>query len=295
MASMAFLNNWSECVSMNAPMASLTSLQIGGKAGALIRPPDAATLSDIVQAAIKHKVDVRYLGSGSNILVQDSGFPGIVIQFSAPGFQEVTVNDNLVLAKTGTTLGNLVSTAARHQLGGLESLVSLPGTVGGALKNDLKVKTGPLSQFVNRVELLDTTGKVSWHNRDDLPIDQLLATPEGVIILGAEFALQPDNAEAIVKRLRKNWIHTRNHAPLTLERASRLFRDPPGGTASQLIVKASAQLNKVGGASLSERDSNYVIVNDKASSNDVLQLMEKVQIQVEERLGESLQPSLVVW
>lgn len=295
MASLAFLDTWADCVTRNAPMASLTSLNIGGKAAALVRPPDAAALSAIIQAALKNKVEVRYLGSGSNVLVQDTGFPGIVIQFSSPGFQSVTVKENKVLAKTGTTLSNLIATAARHHLGGLESLISLPGTVGGALKNDLKVKTGPLSQFVSRVELLDAAGKVAWHNRDELPIDQLLASPDGVIILGAEFVLEPDQTDAIVKRLRKNWIHTRNHAPLSLERAARLFRDPPGGTASQLIVKASAQLNKVGGAALSERDSNYVVVSEKATSSEVLQLMDKVQSQVEERLGEVLQPSLVVW
>ncbi|HMO34444.1 MAG TPA: FAD-binding protein [Gemmatales bacterium] len=295
MASLAFLDSWKSCVQRDADIAPLTSLRLGGKAGALVQPPDTATLTAIIQAANKHRVEVRFLGSGSNILVQDAGFPGIVIQFSNPGFQAIQVVGNRLLARTGATLQNLVATAARHQLGGLESLVSLPGTVGGALKNDLKVKTGPLSQFVSRVELLDSTGKATWHNRDELPIDQILSTPDGVIILGAEFLLHQDPTEAVIKRLRKNWIHLRNHMPLNEERAARLFKDPPGGSASQLIVKASAQLNKVGGASLSERDSNYVVVNQQASSTDVLALMEKVAAQVEERLGEVLQPSLVVW
>lgn len=295
MPSLAFLDTWPKCVTKKAPLGPLTSLGIGGHAAALVKPDSVATLTAVLQGAAKHGVTVRFLGSGSNILVKDTGFDGIVIQFSAPAFQSITVKENKLEARTGVTLSNLVGTAARHGLGGLESLVSLPGTVGGALKNDLKVKTGPLSQFVSRVELLDAAGKVAWHGRDDVPIDQLLSTPDGAIILGAEFILQLDQPDAMVKRLRKNWIYARTHQPLVKQHTAKLFRDPPGGTANQFIVKASAQLNKVGYAALSERDANYVVVSDKAKANEVLELMEKVQAQVEERLGEVLQPSLVVW
>lgn len=295
MASLAFLDTWSNCVTRKAALAPFTSLKMGGLAAALVKPPDAVTLAAILKAAKKQKAQVRFLGSGTNILVKDEGFQGIVIQFSEPGFQTITVKDNTVIAKTGVTLSSLVATAARHHLGGLESLVGLPGTVGGALKNDLKVKTGPLSQFVSRVELLDAQGKVAWHGRDDVPIDQLLSTPDGAIILSAEFELHADQDDAIIKRLRKNWIHTKMSQPMSFERSARLFRDPPGGTASQLIVKASAQLNKVGGASLSERDANYVIVKDPVKTADVLKLMEAVQQQVEDRLGDVLSASLVVW
>jgi len=295
MASLAFLDTWSNCVTKKAPLAPFTSLKMGGLAAALVKPSDAATLAAILKAAKKHKAQVRFLGSGTNILVRDEGFQGMVVQFSEPAFQTLIVKEHKLVAGTGATLSSLVATAARHQLGGLESLVGLPGTVGGALKNDLKVKTGPLSQFVSKVELLDAQGKIAWHGRDDLPIDQLLSTPDGAIILGAEFDLHPDQDEAIIKRLRKNWIHTKAHQPLILERSARLFRDPPGGTASQLIVKASAQLNKVGGASLSERDANYVVVTDPVKTADVLKLMETVQHQVEDRLGDVLQASLIVW
>lgn len=295
MSSLAYLDSWKACVTRNAPLAPFTSLRMGGAAGALVKPPDVATLAAVLQAAVKHKTEIRYLGSGTNILVQDAGFPGIVIQFTAPAFQTVTVKKNALIARTGTTLGTLVAESARHHLGGLESLVGLHGTVGGALKNDLKVKTGPLSQFVSRVELLHADGKDTWHGRDDLPIDQLLSTPDGAIILGAEFVLQEDQADTIVKRLKKNWIHAKTNQPLIAERTARLFRDPPGGTANQFIVKASAQLTAVGGASLSERDCNYVVVTPQAKASDVLKLMEQVQTHVEERLGELLQPSLVVW
>lgn len=295
MPSLAFLDSWSDCVTKKAPLAPFTSLKMGGLASALVKPADAATLAAILKAAQKNKAQVRFLGSGTNILVRDEGFQGMVIQFSDPAFQTITVKDKKLIARTGTTLSALVASAARHGLGGLESLVGLPGTVGGALKNDLKVKTGPLSQFVSKVELLDAQGKIAWHGRDDVPIDQLLSTPDGAIILGAEFELEPDQEDAIIKRIRKNWIHVKTHQPMSFERSARLFRDPPGGTASQLIVKASAQLNKVGGASLSERDANYVIVKDPVKTADVLKLMETVQHQVEDRLGDVLTASLIVW
>src|SRR5262249_31147454 len=157
-----------------------------------------------------------------NILVRDEGFSGIVIQFSAPGFQTITVKNEVLTARSGAPLSSLVSTAARHGLGGLETLVGVPGTVGGALKNDLRIKTGPLSQFVSRVELLDNQGNISWHGRDEVPIEQLLASQDGSIIVGAEFELQTDSEQMIVKRLLKSWIHARMHQPLAMERSSRL-------------------------------------------------------------------------
>lgn len=295
MSSLSFLDKWPGSVQKQAPLAPLTSLRMGGPASALVTPDSIEVLYEMLTQAARNQVGVRFLGSGTNILVQDAGFPGLVIQFTAPCFQTIEVEDNKVSAKTGVTLGHLLSTAARRQLGGLESLVGFPGTVGGALKNDLKVKTGPLSQYVSRVQLLDSHGKVAWHARDEIPIDQLLSTPDGAIILGAEFTLHHDQKESIIKRIRKHWIHTTTNQPLRHERFARLFRDPPGGTANQLIVKASVQLSKVGSASLSERDANYVVVTGDAKVNDVLQLMELVQTHVEERLGETLQPSLVIW
>jgi UDP-N-acetylmuramate dehydrogenase len=295
MAAPAFLDTWSEYVTPDTALAPFTTLKLGGPAAALVRPPDAPTLAAILQACRQQKALVRFLGNGSNILVREEGFPGIVIRFSDPSFQTITVSGDIISARTGASLGALVSTAARHNLGGLEGLVGLPGTVGGALKNDLKVKTGPLSQFVSRVELLNAKGDVTRHNRDDVPFDQLLNAPDAPVILGAEFQLHADQPEGIVKRLRKNWIYMKSQQPLSFERSARLFRDPPGRTANQLITQASAQLNKVGGAALSDRDANYVVVQDPVTARDVLRLMELVQAQVEERLGEALQPSLVVW
>lgn len=295
MASLSFLEPWSGSITRNVDLAPFTSLKIGGQAAAMAHPADAKTLSAILTACKRNNSPVRFLGSGTNILVRDEGWPGLVIRFSEPTFQAITVKGSTIQAKTGANLSALVSTAARHNLGGLESLVGVPGTVGGALKNDLKIKAGPLSQFVSSVELLDPQGNVSRHNREDLPIDQLLHGPDGMVILSAEFILNEDHPDTIVKRLRKQWIQMKAQYPLSFERAARLFRDPPGGTANQAIMQAASQQNSVGGASLSERDANYVVVYDPVKAQDVIDLMGLVATQVEERVGQQLIPSLVVW
>ena len=98
MASLAFLDTWSSCVTRKAALAPFTSLKMGGLAAALVKPPDVATLSAILKAAQKNKAQVRFLGSGTNILVRDEGFQGIVIQFSAPAFQTITVKEQMVVA-----------------------------------------------------------------------------------------------------------------------------------------------------------------------------------------------------
>src|SRR5262249_10600809 len=114
-------------------------------------------------------------------------------------------------------------------------------------------------------------------------------------ILSAEFVLNEDHPDTIVKRLRRQWIQTKAQYPLSFERAARLFRDPPGGTANQLIMQSGSQQTSIGGASLSERDANYVVVHDPVKAQDVIDLMGQVATQVEERLGQQLTPSLVVW
>jgi UDP-N-acetylmuramate dehydrogenase len=295
MASLSFLDPWSECITRDVDLAPFTSLNIGGKAAADATPPSVKALSSILTACKKNNAPVRFLGSGTNILVRDEGWSGLVIRFSEPFFQTITVNGTTIQAKTGANLGLLVSTAARHNLSGLESLVGVPGTIGGALKNDLKIKTGPLSEFVSSVELLDPQGNISRHTKEDLPIEQLLHAPDGTIILSADFILNEDHPDVIVKRLRRQWIQTKSQYPLSFERAARLFRDPPGGTANQLIMQSGSQQAAAGGASLSERDANYVIVHDPVKAQDVIDLMGQVASQVEERVGQQLIPSLVVW
>src|SRR5437588_4067892 len=101
MASLTFLDAWSDCIARNVDLAPFTSLKIGGKAAAVARPTDVKTLSAILQACKKNKVAIHFLGSGTNILARDEGWPGLVIRFSEPSFQAITVSGTTIQAKTG--------------------------------------------------------------------------------------------------------------------------------------------------------------------------------------------------
>jgi UDP-N-acetylmuramate dehydrogenase len=132
------------------------------------------------------------------------------------------------------------------------------------------------------------------YEKDDLPLGSSPVGDESVL-LAAEFHLEADDPDAILKRMRKLWIHKKSHQPLSFQSVARLFKDPRGLAADQIIEQAGLKGTRVGGAELSDRDANYVIAHPGATARDVLRLIDLVRSRVNERLGQMLQLDLVVW
>jgi UDP-N-acetylmuramate dehydrogenase len=288
----ADLKEFAEFVKWNEPLAPHTFLKVGGPAEALVQPRTVAELCAVVRRVMERGLPLRLLGGGCNILVRDEGVRGVVLRLREPAFTQVQVDGRRVRAGCGAALSALISQAARDGLAGLETLVGIPGTVGGALRQHAGDRSGEIGQYVRRIDVIDRAGQVQTRERDELAYSDGGDDP---VLLTAEFELDNDKPEAIVKRMRKAWISRKQVQPFSFQAACRAFKNPRGLSAAALIAQAALAGTKVGGAEVSERDANYIIAHPGATSRDVLRLIDLIRTRVQERFNTELELELVVW
>ena len=290
---MTQLQEFAEFVKANEPLAPYTFLKLGGPAEALIQPRTAAELCAVVCQCAESRIPLHLLGGGCNVLVKDEGVRGAVLRLKEPAFTQITVEGRRVRAGSGAALSALISHAARHGLAGLETLIGTPGTVGGAVRESTGERAGEISQFLRHATVVDASGQLQTRDHDELV--QAANSLDDPAFLSAEFELESDGPDAIVKRMRKAWIQRKRHQPFSFQAACRVFRNPRGLSATALISQAGLAGTKVGGAEISDRDANFIIANDGARSRDVLRLIDLVRSQVLERFNTELELVLSVW
>ena len=292
---MAELDDFADITQRDQPLAPFTHLKLGGPAEYLVQPRTRDELAAVVRHCYQHKIPFRVLGSGCNLLVRDEGVRGVVLRLAAPAFAEIAVKGKLVSAGAGAAVSAVISEAARHNLAGLETLVGIRGTVGGALRTNAGDRGGDIGQFVRSVEVLDARGDLLVRERDELSFAPHRSNLDDPVLLSATFALEPDNPDFLVKRMRKAWITRKARQPFSFQAAGRLFEDPPTQSAALLIEQASLARTRVGGAELSDRDANFVVVHPGASARDVLRLIDLLQTRVRERFHIDLETEIAVW
>ncbi len=294
-ASMAFLDEFAEIVKPKEPLAPYTHLKLGGPAQALAGPRSLDELLRLVRRCAQEQAPVRILGGGTNLLVRDEGVRGLVVRLNEAAFTAIEVKGNRVKAAAGASLSALISETAKQALAGLEPLIGIPGTLGGALRNNAGTRSGDLGQKCRRVEVMDFQGNVQVRERDDIQFSPQGSTLDDAVILSAELELEPDDPDAILKRMRKFWIHKKAHQPFSFEASGHIFKDPRGLAADQLIEQSGLAGTRVGGARVSERHANYIVADPGANARDILRLIELVRTRVNERFGQALQLNIVVW
>jgi len=289
------LEDFAEIIKHNEPLAPYTYLKIGGPAEMLIQPRSVEELQAVVRVCLRDRISLRVLGRGCSILVRDEGVRGAVLRLNEPVFTGIVVQGQRVKSGTGAALSALISEAAKNGLAGLEPLVGIPGTVGGALRCNAGDRSGEIGPFVHSVELLDDRGELQIRERDDLRFAYRWSNLDEPVLLSAEFELERDHQDAIVKRLRKTWIQRKAVQPMSFQASSRLFKHPRGLNAGALIAQTGLVGTRVGGAEVSERDSNFIVADAGTSARDVLRLVELLQTRVREHAGIDLELEISVW
>jgi UDP-N-acetylmuramate dehydrogenase len=292
---MAVVDEFQDIIKCNEPLGPYTYLRLGGPAEILAQPRSRDELSRFVRRCFEERIPLRVLGSGCNLLVRDEGVRGAVVRLVEPPFVRITVEGNRVRAGTGAAMSSLIAEAARHGLSGLETLVGIPGTVGGALRFNAGDRSGDMGQFVRQVEVMDTTGAVQVRERDELRFGEHATNLDDPVLLTVEFGLESDRTDAIVKRMRKAWIVRKASQPLTFQSAGRIFQNPRGLNASALIDQAGLARARVGGAEVSDRDPNYIVVDGTATSRDVLRLIDLIRSRIQEKFKITLEQELTIW
>jgi UDP-N-acetylmuramate dehydrogenase len=292
---MVLVSGFEKIVRPAEPLAQSTWFKLGGPAEFFAEPNSVEELAALVRRCSEEEVPVRVLGAGSNVLVRDEGVSGVVLRLTGPPFDEIAVHGDTIHASGGVKLATLISRAVREGLSGLEPLVGIPGTVGGALHGNSGTHGGDIGQWASRATVMTRSGEIVQRDREDLVFAYRQSSLDELVILSAEFQLEADDPEQLIRSMQKQWIIKKASQPMSHQNAGCIFKNPRGMSAGMLIEQAGLKGAKIGGAEVSQQHANFIIAREGATTQDVLRLIDKVRSQVAERLGVELETEIQIW
>ena len=259
------------------PLARRTTLRVGGPADVFVEPASDADLASVVKFCTGRNVSFFVLGRGSNLLVRDGGFRGVVISLSQPHFSRVEVEGERLLCGAGAKLKDAANSARRAGLGGLEFLEGIPGSVGGALRMNAGAMGGATFDVLESVRFMDRAGNILEKPRAAVPVEyRACRLFETHIALGAVFKGVPAPLAEIEAKLnefnRRRW-----EVQPALPSAGCTFKNPAALPAGKLIDELGLKGTRVGGAMVSMKHGNFIVNDGGASAADVLNLIEIVR------------------
>jgi UDP-N-acetylmuramate dehydrogenase len=292
---MSLTTGFEKIVRRDEPLAMHTWFQLGGPAEYFAEPESAEQLAALVRRCHEEETPVRLLGQGSNILVRDEGVPGLVIHLSALAFCGIAIEGRAIRAGGGALLGRIVTTAVHGGLAGLETLIGIPGTVGGALHGNAGARGGNIGQWTLEATVMAAGGEVVDRSSDELAFGYRESSLDDLAILEVRCELEEDDPRQLAQRMQKHWIVKKASQPMGHQCAGCVFKNPRGTAAGELIDRAGLKGTRIGGAVVSDRHANFIIAEPECTSQDVLRLIELVRGQVRDRMGFELELELEIW
>lgn len=279
----------------DVPLAPLTWLKVGGPAQLFIEPRTVEELVQVVKQCHEASIPLHVLGGGSNLLIRDEGVSGVVIRLKGPAFSEIKISGNRVSAGGAALLSHLITQTVEAGLGGLDALVGIPGTVGGAIKGNTGGRTGDIGQYVKSVDVVTGKGERFTRKDDELSFGYRTSSINEILVVGCELELPTEDPEVIAHRMRKLWVLKKNRQPLSFQSAGCIFKNPRGSHAGELIEQAGLKGTKVGNCEVSDRHANFIVTHEGATSADVLNLIDLVRTKVAEKHGVKLELEIQIW
>src|SRR5882724_4942217 len=282
-------------VRSDASMAELTSLGIGGTTD-LLPITKHESIPDLLRLLDSNAIPHKFLGGGSNLLVGDGELPWLVLQLAKPD-PEIVIEGNLARVDAAADLGRTVTFCAKHDLGGMEGLIGVPGTVGGALRMNAGAYGMQIGSYVREVKLYRAAersieilrgAQISFEYRHTsfAPDDMMLAVT-------LELPSKP--FKEILQGIRICNEKRRSSQPLGQKSAGCIFKNPPGASAGRMIDELGLKGLSVGDAKVSDRHANFFVNVGRASAKDMLALISDVRGRVENAFGVKLENEVVVW
>jgi UDP-N-acetylmuramate dehydrogenase len=283
-------------VRRNVSLAMYMRLQLGGPAEFFAEPASEADLTALLKWSRTDNVPVRVLGAGSNVLVSEAGVSGVVVSLSHPSFCGITVKDQRIAAGAGAKLGQIITQAVSQGLSGIEDLIGIPGSFGGALSGNAGTNSGDLGQWVESVKVADFNGNILVLSKSEITFGYRSSSLDDAVVLSATLRLEKDDPVDLAKRMQKLWIVRKTQQPNGELASANAFKNPATGTAaSDLIEQTGLKGTRIGGAMISERNANFIVIEPEGTVEDVLRLIHLVQEQVARQTGIELEPALEMW
>jgi UDP-N-acetylmuramate dehydrogenase len=267
-------------------LSAHTSFRIGGPAAFWVEPKDVKELKKVVLFARKNKVPVFVMGGGTNVLASDNGFNGIIIHLGAKAFKKLKVAGRTVTVGSGYPTAGLVRSCCGLGLSGMESLIGIPGTVGGAVYMNAGGWSSPLfkniGDYVVSLKVMDRGGTVKTLKRRDIDFGYRSSGLSSNIIIEAVLRFGTEESSVLTSRCSKFLKMKKEKQVLDAPSAGCVFKNPQGSqfTTGQMIDTLGLKGRRIGGAEISHRHANFIVNKGGATCHDVMKLIGLVSRQV---------------
>lgn len=276
------------------PMSQHTTFHVGGNADCFIKIADSVSLSALLNYLNRVEIPYFIMGNGSNLLVSDQGYAGIIIQF-AEDFSDIRVEGCHLYAKAGALLSKVSTTACEYGLTGLEFAAGIPGTVGGGVVMNAGAYDGEMKQVVEWVKVLDYEGNELILSNDTMEFGYRTSAIKNnpFIVTECCFLLKEGDKSAISSKVEDFQNRRKMKQPLEYPSAGSTFKRPEGYFAGKLIADSGLRGVSIGGAQVSEKHSGFIINTGNATANDISRLIAHVQEEVYNHFSVRLEPEVI--
>ena len=280
-------------VSLDEPLSEHTTFEIGGPADVYVVPEDSDEVREVIAACREAEVPFFVLGNGSDLLVSDDGYRGVIVGL-ADGFTNVSIDGTEITCQAGVSLREVSEMACELGLTGLEFACGIPGTIGGACFMNAGAYDGCIADVLKCVRVLKQDGALETIGVADLALGYRASRirDEGLVVLTATFALRKGDPDTIRAHMDELTHKRESKQPLDKPSAGSTFKRPEGYFAGKLIMDAGLQGYQVGGAAVSKKHAGFVVNLGGATAADVHAVIEHVQDEVERQFGVRLEPEV---
>ncbi|HEY7516937.1 MAG TPA: UDP-N-acetylmuramate dehydrogenase [Methylomirabilota bacterium] len=278
-------------VRFKEPLSFHTSLRIGGAADIFVVPQDVDDIRHALMYAEREQLPVAVVGGGNNLLVRDRGIRGVVLKLEGC-LGRAEFHGEEAIAGAGVSLSALIREAAALNLGGVEALVGIPATIGGALAMNAGTPDGWIGDFVSGVYYLHADGSIGEFKPSGGLDYRAFHLPPGSVLVGCRLQFQRRPFAEIQKDIKARLKQKKSTQPLALASAGYVWKNPPGELATKLIEKCGLRGKRLNGAEISSKHSNFIVNRGGASAADIIALMEMTRDRVHAQFGVVLQTEI---
>lgn len=276
-------------------MSRHTTFCVGGEAEAFLRIRNKEQLEKLIPYFKLAELPYFVIGNGSNLLVGDKGYHGIIL-YLGDGMDQIQVDGNRLTIQAGCLMSRIARKACEHALTGFEFASGIPGSIGGGVVMNAGAYDGELGQIVTKVWVMNEEGEILVLNNQDMEFGYRTSVikKRPFIVVQVEMELQPGNQEEIAAKMTELNRRRRDKQPLQYPSAGSTFKRPQGYFAGKLIMDAGLRGYSIGGACVSEKHCGFIINKNHASATDVAEVICEVQERVKEKFGVTLETEVIL-
>lgn len=282
-----------ENIMLNEPMSKHTSFKTGGNARFFVKAYSVNEIKDVLKIVKENKIPLFILGNGTNLLVKDEGFDGIVLQIK---LDNIKIEDNIVTVDAGVKNAVFANKVLEKSLTGFEFASGIPGTIGGAIKMNAGAYGNEMKDIVQEVTYIDFDGNINTISNKQCEFEyrNSIFFKLNCVILQTKLKLEYGNKKEIQNKIKELVIQRKEKQPLEYPNAGSTFKRGTDFITAKIIDECGLKGYSIGGAEVSQKHAGFIINKNNATSKDILDLIKYVQSTVKEKTGKEIKLEIEV-